>query len=193
MSNSTPPPFETKTKQHWRQRLRSRVFWLTQSRDLILIAAVLYGVSAYLQKDMITGQAPTLSGIAIDGRDWTLSQQISAGDTPLSTVPTLVYFWGTWCPACRVTSPMVESVSKSNRVISVAVASGTDSDIQRFMNEHQYHFPVLNDDSGEQSTVWGAMAFPAIYIVDTEGHIRYATSGVTSSLGMRFRLWLAQF
>ena len=31
------------------------------------MALLLYGVSLYLQRDMVTGQAPVLSGITIDG------------------------------------------------------------------------------------------------------------------------------
>ncbi|WP_419789822.1 protein disulfide oxidoreductase [Shewanella xiamenensis] len=169
----------------WKQKLQSPRFWLKQLRDLTIMALLLYGVSLYLQRDMITGQAPVLSGITIDGGKFALNTA--------QTEPTLVYFWGTWCPVCRVTSPMVETISQNHRVISVAVASGSDSEIQTFMDEHQYHFPVLNDDSGTQSALWGAMAFPAIYVIDTQGNIRYVTSGVTSTWGMKFRLWLAQF
>ncbi|MCL1091113.1 protein disulfide oxidoreductase [Shewanella profunda] len=165
--------------------MKSPQFWLKQLRDLALISIVFYVMGSYLQRDMVTGPAPALSGIAIDGSQLALSTN--------NTTPTLVYFWGTWCPVCRITSPMVESVSESHRVISVAVASGSDTEVQSFMAEHQYHFPVLNDDNGAQSHAWGAMAFPAIYIVDNEGQIRYVTSGVTSTLGMKFRLWLAKF
>lgn len=173
------------SKNSWRDKLQNPRFWLKQSRDLALLILVLYGVSLYLQRDMATGQAPTLEGIAIDGNHFALQAQTSG--------PTLIYFWGTWCPICRVTSPMVDSVSQSHRVISIAVASGNDDQIQSFMAEHQYHFPVLNDDNGEQSTLWGAMAFPAIYIIDTENNIRFVTSGATSTWGMKLRLWLAQF
>lgn len=149
------------------------------------MALVLYGLSLYLQRNMVTGQAPVLNGITINSSHIALNIA--------QTEPTLVYFWGTWCSACRITSPMIDTISQDHRVISVAVASGTDNDIQHYMDEHQYHFPVLNDDSGEQSSHWGAAAFPAIYIIDTQGKIRYVTSGVTSSWGMKFRLWLAQF
>ncbi len=168
---------------HRRQKFSQRGFWLKQCRDLILIALVLYGISTYLQRDMVTGQAPTLQGIAIDASQLTLATN--------PATPTLVYFWGTWCPACKLTSPMVESISHTAPVISVAVASGTDNDIQTFMIEHQYKFPVLNDHNGLHSQRWGAMALPAIYIIDSQGQIRYATSGITSSLGMQIRLWLA--
>ncbi|MGL5394839.1 MAG: protein disulfide oxidoreductase [Shewanella sp.] len=183
MTRVTPTATSSQSKG-WRQTLQSPRFWLKQLRDLAIMALLLYGVSLYLQRDMVTGEAPTLNGIAIDGSHLAL-------DTA-QTKPTLVYFWGTWCPVCRVTSPMVETINQDHRVISVAVASGSDSSIQTYMDDHQYRFPVLNDDSGEQSAKWGAMAFPAIYIVDTQGDIRYVTSGVTSTWGMKFRLWLAQ-
>ena len=89
---------------------------------------------------------------------------------------------------------MVNSVSLNPdyQVVSIAVASGSDDDISTFMQHHNYHFDAINQHQTMLlSQQWGAMALPAIYIVDAENNIRFVTSGVTSSWGMSLRLWLA--
>ncbi|AZG74014.1 protein disulfide oxidoreductase [Shewanella livingstonensis] len=183
--------------------LKSRRFWLTSLRDIILIGAVLFIIASYLQRDMQTGIAPPITANTITNKSISLftpaSTEMEQLSESLSTgnKPTLIYFWGTWCPVCKITSPMVNSVSsnKDYHVISIAVASGTDSDVNIFMQQQDYHFEVINQQSQTQvmslSQQWGAMALPAIYIVDADNNIRFVTSGVTSSWGMSLRLWLA--
>ena len=42
--------------------------------------------------------------------------------------PTLVYFWGTWCPICSVTSPTINTLAAENNypIVTVAIKSGSD-------------------------------------------------------------------
>ncbi|MCG9737035.1 protein disulfide oxidoreductase [Shewanella insulae] len=149
-------------------------------RDAALMALFAFALLSYQQRNMISGEAPPLSAITTQGQPIALKQ----GEV------TLIYFWGTWCPICRVTSPMVNSVAGDHKVISIAVASGTDDEINQFMTEHHYQFDVIGDEEALHQA-WGASVFPAIYIVDKQGLIRFKTSGATSSWGMRLRLLLA--
>ncbi len=51
--------------------------------------------------------------------------------------PTLVYFWGTWCGVCSVTSPKINSLAEQGYLVaSIAVKSGKNTEIQQYMNEH---------------------------------------------------------
>ncbi|MCF1428632.1 MAG: protein disulfide oxidoreductase [Shewanella sp.] len=162
-------------------RFHQKSFWLKLLRDLALMGAVIYGISLFLQRDMASGQAPALAGEAIHG-------------TPIKLRPhetTLVYFWGTWCPACKVTSPAVNALSKDYKVISVAVASGTRDEISDYMQKHNYRFPVM-EGTQAMSDAWGASALPAIYIV-RDGEIQFVTRGVTSEWGLALRLWLSNW
>ena len=159
-------------------RFRQRAFWLKLTRDLLIIAIVVYGVSLFLQRDMVSGAAPVLSGESLQGDTLTLH--------PHET--TLVYFWGTWCPACKVTSPAVDALSQEYNVISVAVASGTRHEVLDYMQANHYNFPVILDDAAA-SNQWGASGLPAIYIV-RDGEVKFKTRGVTSQWGLEWRLWL---
>jgi thiol-disulfide isomerase/thioredoxin len=191
----------------WLTNLKSTLtsgrFWLTSLRDIILIAVVLFTLASYLQRDMRTGIATPIKAHTIANKPISLFTSTSANTQinirPMSTnnKPTLIYFWGTWCPVCKVTSPMVNSVNfnQDYQVISIAVASGSDVEINRFMQQHHYDFEVINQQYQPQAALlsqqWGAMALPAIYIIDTHNNIRFVTSGVTSGWGMSLRLWLA--
>ncbi|QDF68572.1 protein disulfide oxidoreductase [Shewanella sp. SNU WT4] len=139
-------------------------------------------ISTYMQRHMISGAAPELSGQTSLHAPFILQSDPE---------PTLIYFWGTWCPACRMTSPAVNDLSKDNAVVSVAVSSGSNDDINQFMLSHDYQFAVINDD-GELSKRWGAHALPAIYIVK-QGEVQWVTSGVTSGWGLKVRMWLSQW
>ncbi|QIR15040.1 protein disulfide oxidoreductase [Shewanella aestuarii] len=175
-------------KQPLAQRIKTKAFWWVQLRDLSILLIVLFVISSYLQRNMVSGSAPPLKGI-------TLSQQ--GFDISNINKPTLVYFWGTWCGVCKITSPMVNSVATSDdyRVISIAVASGSDTDIQTYMAANDLHFAVINQNQPTQdlSNQWGAHALPSIYIIDDKQQIRFVTSGVTFSWGLKFRLWLTSF
>ncbi|MGZ9897708.1 protein disulfide oxidoreductase [Shewanella gaetbuli] len=177
-------------KPTFSQRLKTKSFWLKQLRDIGVVALILFAIASYLQRDMITGTAPALNATTINHHTVQLSQ----------TTPTIVYFWGTWCAVCKVTSPMVNSVAKSDKyqVISIAVASGSNQDISYYMQQNGLDFPVINEASIPPATdtlsqQWGANAFPAIYIVDKNHQIRFITSGVTTSWGLKFRLWAASY
>ncbi|UJF23159.1 protein disulfide oxidoreductase [Shewanella sp. OMA3-2] len=180
-----------------RQRMRTGSFWLKQLRDLGIMLVIFFAIAAYLQRDMINGQAPTLTAVTINQQPFDLTSLAST-----STKPTLVYFWGTWCSACKITSPMVNSVAESTdyQVISIAVASGSDDDIAQHMQLNQLSFEVINEEQLPQvlnqpslSQQWGANAFPSIYIIDNNQHIRFVTAGVTTSWGLKLRLWLTTF
>lgn len=159
-------------------RFKQKSFWLKLGRDLIVMGVIVYGVSLFLQRDMVSGKAPALSGETLQGAPLTLR--------PHET--TLVYFWGTWCPACKVTSPAVDDLSREYKVISVAMASGTPHEVRDYMKQHHYNFPVILDDQAASDS-WGASGLPAIYIV-RDGEIKFKTRGVTSQWGLEWRLWL---
>jgi peroxiredoxin len=160
-----------------KKNLTDKAFWLSNLKTLTLMLIVILLITQYQQRDMNTGQAPSLSSI------------------DYSKGPTLVYFWGSWCPICRTTSPFVSSVAHANEfnVMSIALSSGSDEEIDRYLKKHHYRFETLNDDNGQISKVWGVAVTPSMFIIDTQGEIRFTTTGMTSLWGMKLRLWLASF
>lgn len=106
--------------------------------------------------------------------------------------PLLVYFWASWCGVCKFTSPTVsELASTGNNVLSIAIRSGDDSKLSRGMEIKDLHFPTVNDVNGRLSSEWGISATPT-FIIYYQGKVVSYTSGWTSSLGLKARLWWAE-
>ena len=142
------------------------------------MAMMIFAITQYQQRDMSSGQAPT--SIEID----------------YSRGPTLVYFWGSWCSICLTTSPSVNSLNQEEnhyKVITVALSSGTNENIDHYLSKHSYTFEAINDDNGRISKNWGVAVTPSIFIIDKKGLIRFTSTGITSLWGMKLRLWLASF
>lgn len=45
------------------------------------------------------------------------------------------------------------------------------ADVKQFIEEYAPTFPILLDESGEMSIMYGALALPATIILDREGNI----------------------
>ncbi|CAG9413713.1 TPA: protein disulfide oxidoreductase [Providencia alcalifaciens] len=107
--------------------------------------------------------------------------------------PVLVYFWATWCGVCSVTSPTVSDLAKSGvPVVTVALRSGDSSRLLAGMQKKELAFPVINDTHGQLAAQVGVTATPTFMIID-KGEMVSFTSGWTSYLGLKSRLWLASF
>jgi thiol-disulfide isomerase/thioredoxin len=166
---------QSKLSHTLKTTFRDKKFWISNLKTLALMLVIAFAITQYQQRSMIEGPAPTLTGI------------------DYSEKATLVYFWGSWCPVCKTTSPSISTLATDNdyQVVSIALSSGTDNEIENYMREHSYQFKVVNDDSGDISESWGVVVTPSIFIVNQEGKISYTSTGITSLWGMRLRLWLA--
>lgn len=181
--NSPTPPQEAATPA---KPSRKRV-WLRRTIELGIIIVVIFGVRAWQQRDVVSGAAPALHGVLLDGKPLS-SASMQAGK------PVLVHFWATWCPICKAEQDSIEALAGDHfNVITVAMQSGTSESVARFMDEQKLSFPVLNDPDGATSASWGVHAVPASFIVDGDGKIRFVEIGFTTELGLRLRLWLARF
>ncbi|MDO4896391.1 MAG: protein disulfide oxidoreductase [Moraxella sp.] len=106
--------------------------------------------------------------------------------------PVLVYFWGSWCGICQLTSPNVQALHAQNHpVISVAVSSGDDDELLGYLNQHNYHFTTINDSDGVLFRAWGGQVTPSFVIV-RDGKVHQSFTGVSPLWLLRLRLWLAQ-
>ena len=149
---------------------------------LLIAVGVMTAYNIYLQRNMPSGGAPVLTGITLDDSRFNL-------DAASEDETVLVYFWASWCSVCRVVSPSVSDIASDYPVISVALASGNDDRVSRYLAAHQLEFATMNDESGRLSREWGVQATPAFVIVKN-GEIRSVTTGYTTGLGLRLRMML---
>jgi thiol-disulfide isomerase/thioredoxin len=179
-----------------RQSVHSGKFWLRLFRDLTVLLLIGFAIASYQQRHMLKGKAPALDGTTIQGaifQDTIIQRKnvFSKQNSEKEPSAKLVYFFGTWCPVCRFTSPAVDAIAQDYPSLAIALSSGTDQQLKGFMAQEDYQFEVINDDDGELSKAWGVQAVPAFYILDSQNNIVFVTSGASSQWGLRLRLWWA--
>ena len=159
--------------------------WLRWLMEFALLALILVGVRTWQQWGMTTGEAPSFERVSLSGQ--TLNLDDYRGK------PVLIHFWADWCPMCKMEQSTISAISQDWPVITVAFQSGNEAKVQQYMNAHNIEaWPTIVDSDGALAKQYGVQGVPSAFILDAEGNIRFKEIGLTSSWGLRARLWLAQ-
>jgi len=105
--------------------------------------------------------------------------------------PLLVHLWATWCPTCKIEAQNIQTLSEHYNVLTIAVKSGSDDDINRWLLENNYTFNVLNDSSGFVASHFNLSVFPTTFIYDRNNQLVFTEVGYTSTWGLFLRMWWA--
>lgn len=163
---------------------KSFKYWLSQALQIVLMVTVLsIGMDWYRTKDIPNEQAPPLSAIMDDGE---FVDVIAKSHEE----PVVVYFWATWCPACKFVSPSVSWLSDYYEVVAVSGSSGPKERVEQFMQVKDYQFNNINDPNSQIMRDWHISVTPTIYVIK-EGEVSSITTGVTTPIGMLARIWMA--
>ncbi len=133
--------------------------------------------------------------------DFTLMDQYGTKHTLSDYKGKVVFlnFWATWCPPCRKEMPDIEALYKDSGlnqedIIVLGVANPVspehpnNSDVSKeeiiaFMEENNYTFPVVFDETGEVLSNYYISAFPTTFFIDAEGNIfGYAPAMMTRAM-----------
>lgn len=162
---------------------RSKV-WRRRAIEAVLIIVVVAGVRAWQQRDVVSGPAPALSGVSLNGSRYSLPAYPDK--------PVLVHFWATWCPVCRAEQGSIQSMAQDHpEIITVAMQSGSAIEVAKHLDEQGLSFLTVNDADGRISSAWGVHAVPASFIIGRDGQISFVEFGYTTEIGLRLRLWWA--
>ncbi|UAN39483.1 MULTISPECIES: protein disulfide oxidoreductase [unclassified Enterobacter] len=105
--------------------------------------------------------------------------------------PLLIYVWATWCSICRYTTPSVNQLAEEGgNVVSIAMRSGDNAKLARWVEKKQLKMPVINDENGALSQQWQVSVTPTLVIV-SKGNVVSTTTGWTSYWGLKTRMWWA--
>jgi len=157
------------------------------AKELLLAAAIIavvLNVVSFLKK-------PELSSTTLPQFELvsTTDKQINSRD--YVGKPLLIHFWATWCPACKFEASNIQSLSKEYQIITIAINSGTDNEINAYLKERALSFDVINDDDGKFASQFSVASFPTTFIYDSNAKIKFSEVGYTSTLGLKLRMWLA--
>lgn len=158
--------------------------WAREGIILVLLTlAVVWGVDRY-RKPTLPASFSATPMQSIDGN----VQDISALSQER---PLLIYVWATWCSICRYTTPSVNKLAKEGgNVVSIAMRSGDNAKLARWVEKKQLKMPVINDENGALSQQWQVSVTPTLVIV-SKGNVVSTTTGWTSYWGLKLRMWWA--
>ena len=105
--------------------------------------------------------------------------------------PILIHFWATWCPTCKLEASNIQTISESFEVLTIAVSSGDDSEVKKYMHEHDLDYKVYNDTSGFFAKEFKIAAYPTTFIYDKNRELVFSEVGFTSTWGLWLRMWWA--
>ncbi len=123
-----------------------------------------------------------------DAPDFTLTDQFGNTHTLSDYKGKVVFlnFWATWCGPCQKEMPEIQELyedhgGNSEDLIVLAVAnprseeySGADvtqPEIEQFLSENGYTYPVVMDLTGEVFADYGISAFPTTFMITREGKV----------------------
>ena len=104
--------------------------------------------------------------------------------------PIMIHIWATWCTTCKIEADNIERVSKKYEVLTIAVSSGSNKKIQKYLDDNDFSFKVVNDSTGVLSEKFKVSAFPTTMIYDKKKQLEFTDVGYTSTLGLLSRMAL---
>ncbi len=104
--------------------------------------------------------------------------------------PIVVHFWATWCPICKLEASNIDELSKEYNVVSIAVTSGSNKDINEFMQKRQLSYRVVSDKDGNLAKKFNISAYPTTLIYTKDGKLKFTEVGYSTTVGLKARLHL---
>ncbi|WP_432662235.1 TlpA disulfide reductase family protein [Wukongibacter baidiensis] len=109
-------------------------------------------------------------------------------------------FWASWCGPCRAEMPHMQKVHEEYNdedvvILAVnvtAVEKNGIEDVNTYLDENKFTFPVLYDKDGAVATQYRVGAFPTTYIINKEGIIVNFITGAMSDERMKAQIEAAK-
>ncbi len=125
--------------------------------------------------------------------DFTLTDQNGTTHTLSSYQGKTIFlnFWATWCPPCRSEMPEIQALyekygENQGDLVVLGVAApdtgqeGSAEHISAFLSDNGYTFPVVMDDAGLYSSLYGIRAYPTTFMIDKDGNVFGYAQGALS-------------
>ena len=171
-------------KEKWTV-FNARVVMLTNIKKTLIytfVAIILFSGQFLFSSNKLQGKPPLIAEHTIEGRD--VAGMVDKG-------PVIIYFWAEWCGICKMMQSAVSAVLEEYPGITIAVRSGTDSQVEAYLRQYQLNWPVVNDPNSEVAQQYGVKGVPSLIIVNKKGEVSLIASGYTSEIGIKFRIWLS--
>ncbi|MFX0544683.1 DsbE family thiol:disulfide interchange protein [Roseovarius sp. S1116L3] len=128
--------------------------------------------------------APPVAEKGLDGRPLLTDADLRSGEV------TIVNFWASWCPPCRVEHPKLKALTAEGLRVAGINFKDEASQAQRYLTDDGDPFFASGfDPKGSTAIDWGVTAPPETFIVAGDGTVlfRYAGPLIGSDYEQRFR------
>lgn len=116
--------------------------------------------------------APPITELALPGYAGFEPEMLRSGEV------TLVNFWASWCPPCRVEHPkLLEMQAEGMPIIGVNIRDQENTAISYLTDDGNPFVAVPFDPAGRTSIDWGVTAPPETFIVDGDGTVLFRFAG----------------
>ncbi len=163
---------------------------------LLMFLSVTVAVGSVFAQEELT-PIPMISGIemlkvgdqAPDFQVGDLSGAVFSMKTTLNANKgVLIFFWSIFCEPCKAELPIIQNLSKTYKekgieFVGVSIDGSPMKDaISAFVKQEDYGFLALidelnPDESFKVSDPYGVAGTPTVYIIDSEGVVRFAKVG----------------
>ncbi len=108
-------------------------------------------------------------------------------------------FWATWCGPCQREMPEIQALyerygGNEEDLVVLGVANPksedypfnqdkTQPEVEQFLTDNGYTFPVVMDTTGEVFGTYGVSAFPTTFMIDADGNVfGYVVSALSGDM-----------
>ncbi len=109
--------------------------------------------------------------------------------------PIFINFWASWCKPCRDEMPALEKFSNQYKeeleviTINVTETESKLSDVQAFLDEGSYTFPVLLDENSDVTNAFSVITIPTSFLIDENGILMEDTIKGALTLDEMTEMW----
>lgn len=163
--------------------MKSKILHYTKEIIIFFIVMTVFAnlVSLYKASDLNKSVLPLTSLKDINNELYTID----------NTKPVLIHFWATWCPTCKLEASNIQTISKHFQVVSIAVKSGSNEEIQNYLDKNHLNYITINDNQALLAHKFNIAAYPTTFIYNTNKEAIFSEVGYTSTLGLWLRMWWA--
>jgi peroxiredoxin len=120
--------------------------------------------------------APDLKLVDLEGRAVSLEDYRG--------IVVLVNNWATWCSPCRAEMPILETYYQDHKdegFVLIGIEAGEPADeVKEFVEKYGISFPIWLDPESEAIRGFRNMALPSSYVINPDGMIVLAWTGVVT-------------
>ncbi len=118
----------------------------------------------------VQGAAPDFALVDTQG------QRVALAD--LRGKPAVLYFWASWCTACKLTSPAIDAFARAHPEVAVlGIAEDEPADLQSYLRGSPRSFRTALATRGI-TRAYRVRALPTTLVLDAQGNVAWSRVGV---------------